>query len=147
MLNFLSITSFVGQQNDNELINLIPFLIWLSKKPDVRPVCDLYTEYSMSMTKKMGTEGTNTAFTYADLENDVDEFILTERRLDQPEVYYARAEEQQHNSNTRKMECVFLQEPTTPVSENKVSMTPELLKSIRNFNRNNDSSGKSLFFP
>ena len=132
----MPIKTFLGQESDNELINLIPFLIWLSKKPDVRPVCDLYTEYSLThaLSKKVTTIDKTVASTHADLEGDTSDEPLTDRRRDQPEMYYAKSEEQQHNRNTRKMECVFFKEsktPTTPRTKNKVFMRPELLKTIR----------------
>ena len=102
----------------------------------MRPVCDLYTEYTSthSLSKKVTALETTAAFTHADLEGETSDEPLTDRRRDQPEMYYAKSEEQQHNRNTRRMECVFFKEsktPTTPRTKNKVFMRPELLKTIR----------------
>lgn len=126
-LNFLPIKTFLGQQNDCELINLIPFLIWLSKKPDIRPVCDLFNEYSTTFTKKISRESTR-AFSQA--VSDIEDELITDRRTDQPEMYYPKTGEG-HNLNVRKMECVLIKEPTTPKAKNKISLTPKLRESIR----------------
>lgn len=123
-MNYFPIKTFLGQQNDCELNNLIPFLIWLSNKPDVRPVCDLYNEYRKIQTNNTAVE------TLSQEDSDKTDDLTTDRRRDQPSFYHEKIDH--HSTDTRKQDCVFSQEPTTPRTTNSISFSPQVRKSIRN---------------
>ncbi|CAD8143000.1 unnamed protein product [Paramecium octaurelia] len=46
--NGFLIKDFIQDKNDKELDMLLPFLIWLSQQPDVRPVSKLYQQFMLN---------------------------------------------------------------------------------------------------
>ncbi|CAD8054536.1 unnamed protein product [Paramecium sonneborni] len=46
--NGFLIKDFISDQNDKELDQLLPFLIWLSQQSDVRPVSQLYQQFILN---------------------------------------------------------------------------------------------------